>query len=194
MEMVRDGLEKLYTEEEYFALEEQALDKHDFYNGKIIKRAETNSNHNIICANILAALVNAIALKHKEYFVLTSDTKTYIPDPTNFLYPDAVVICEQIEPYPGSSTVITNPLLIVAVISTSTEPQDRTSKFYDYKKISTFKEYFLVYQSIPSVTSFFKIGEHTWQDTDAAGMDNTIYLQSVDCTIDLKKIYRGIKF
>ena len=66
MEMVRGGLEKLYTEEEYFALEEQALDKHDFYNGKIIKRAETNPIHNIICANILAALVNAIALKNTK--------------------------------------------------------------------------------------------------------------------------------
>ena len=140
--MVSDGLEKLYTEEEYFALEEQALDKHDFYNGKIIKRAETNPNHNIICANILAALVNAVALKHKKYFVLTSDTKIYIPDTTNFLYPDAVVICEQIELYPGSSTVITNPLLIVEVISTSTEQQDRTSKFYDYKKYPLLRNIF----------------------------------------------------
>ena len=126
--------------------------------------------------------------------MLTSDTKIYIPDPTNFLYPDAVVICEQIEPYPGSSTVITNPLLIVEVISPSTEQQDRTSKFYDYKKISTFKKYFLVYQSITSVTSFLKIGKHTWQDTDVDGMASTIYFQSIDCTIDLKKIYRGIKF
>ena len=126
--------------------------------------------------------------------MLTSDTKIYIPDPTNFLYPDAVVICEQIELYPGYSTVITNPLLIVEVISTSTEKQDRTSKFYDYKKIPTFKEYLLVYQSILSVTSFLKIDEHTWQDTDADGTDSTIYLRNIDCTIDLKKIYRGIKF
>ena len=126
--------------------------------------------------------------------MLTSDTKIYIPDPPNFLYPDAVVICEQIELYPGSSTVITNPLLIVEVISLPTEQQDRTGKFYNYKKIPTFKEYLLVYQSIPSVTSFLKIGEHTWQDKGADGMDNTIYLRSIDCTIDLKKIYRGIKF
>ena len=48
-----------------------------------------------------------------------------------------------------------------------------------------------MYKSIPSVTSFLKIGEHTWQDTDADGMDSTIYLQSIDWTIDLKK-YTGV--
>ena len=52
---------------------------------KIIKRAETNPTHNIICANILAALVNAIALKHTEYFMLTSDSKIYIPKLNHFI-------------------------------------------------------------------------------------------------------------
>ena len=194
MEILVDDDEKIYTVEEYLAMEEAAVEKHEFYNGKIIKMAGAKPNHNLIAGNIITALNNALELKQKEYFVLTNDSQIYVPKLNHFLYPDAIVICEEIELYPGSSTVITNPLLIVEVLSPSTEKQDRTSKFYDYKKIPTFKEYFLVFQSIPSVTSFLKVGERTWQDTDADGVESTIYLQSIDCTIELKKIYRGIKF
>ena len=68
MEMVSDGLEKLYTEEEYFALEEQALDKHDFYNGKIIKRAETNPNHNIILHKYFSSVSKCYSIKTQRIF------------------------------------------------------------------------------------------------------------------------------
>ncbi len=194
MEILVENIEKNYSIEEYLAMEDASVEKHEFYNGKIIKMAGAKPNHNIIAANIIAELIFGIQNKSKEYFVLTSDSKIYNPRFNSFLYPDAVVICEEVELYPGSSTVITNPLLIVEVLSPSTEEHDRTGKFYDYKLIPTFKEYVLVWQTIPSVTTSYKIGDRTWQDTDADGIDATIYLQSIDCTIELKKIYRGIKF
>ncbi len=194
MEILVENIEKNYTIEEYLALEDASVEKHEFYNGKIIKMSGAKPNHNIIAANIITALNNALEKKEKEYFVLTSDSKIYNPRLNSFLYPDAVVICETIELYPGSATVITNPLLIVEVLSPSTEEHDRTGKFYDYKLIPSFKEYVLVWQTIPSVTASYKIGERTWQDTEAEGLDSAVYLQSIDCTIDLKKIYRGIKF
>ncbi|MBC7888741.1 MAG: Uma2 family endonuclease [Ferruginibacter sp.] len=194
MEILVENIEKNYTIEEYLAMEEVAVEKHEFYNGKIIKMAGAKPNHNIIAANIIAELIFGTQNKSKEYFVLTGDSKIYNSRLNSFLYPDAVVICEAIELYPGSSTVITNPLLIVEVLSPSTEEHDRTGKFYDYKLIPSFKEYVLVWQTIPSVTTSYKIGERTWQDTEADGIDTTIYLQSIDCSIDLRKIYRGIKF
>lgn len=194
MGILVENIEKNYTIEEYLAMEDASVEKHEFYNGKIIKMAGAKPNHNIIAANIIAELIFGIQNKPKEYFVLTSDSKIYNPRFNSFLYPDAVVICEEVELYPGSSTVITNPLLIVEVLSPSTEEHDRTGKFYDYKLIPTFKEYVLVWQTIPSVTTSYKIGDRTWQDTDADGIDATIYLQSIDCSIELKKIYRGIKF
>ena len=52
----------------------------------------------------------------------------------------------------------------------------------------------LVTQTLPMVTASFKIGDKTWQDTDADGLEASIHLKSIDCTIELKKIYRGIKF
>jgi Uma2 family endonuclease len=185
---------KTYSIAEYLAMEDSSVEKHEFYNGKIIKMPGAKPNHNIIAANIIAELIFGTQNKPKEYFVLTSDSKIYSLRFNNFLYPDAVVICEEIELYPGSSTVITNPLLIAEVISPSTEEHDRTGKFYDYRLIPSFKEYVLVTQTLPLVTASFKIADKTWQDTDAEGLEASIYLKSIDCTIDLKKIYRGIKF
>jgi len=192
--MLVENIEKNYTIKEYLSLEDASVEKHEFYNGKIIKMSGAKPYHNIIAANIIAALINALEKNEKEYFVLTSDSKIYNPRLNSFLYPDAVVICENIELYPGSSTVITNPLLIVEVLSPSTEEHNRTGKFYDYKLIPSFKEYVLVWQTIPSVTASYKIADRTWQDTEAEGLDSSIYLQSINCSIDLKKVYRGIKF
>jgi len=194
MEMLVENIEKNYTIKEYLSLEDASVEKHEFYNGKIIKMSRAKPNHNLIAANIITALNNALEKNEKEYFVLTSDSKIYNPRLNSFLYPDAVVICENIELYPGSSTVITNPLLIVEVLSPSTEEHNRTGKFYDYKLIPSFKEYVLVWQTIPSVTASYKIADRTWQDTEAEGLDSSIYLQSINCSIDLKKVYRGIKF
>lgn len=150
--------------------------------------------HNLIAANLIAQLNIEIEKKQTNYLVLTGDTQIHIPQDNTFIYPDAVMDCEKIELHPGSETAITNPLLIVEVLSPSTAVYDRTIKFFYYKQISSFKEYVLVEQNRPSVTASFKIAEQTWQDTVATGSDAAIRLRSIDCTIALSKIYKGVAF
>jgi len=185
--------DKTYSVEDYLLIESKSFEKNEFRNGKILKMAGAKPAHNLIAANIIRHLGNALEDAPKEYLVLTSDTKVYVPRFNYFLYPDAVVVCERIELYQNSSTVITNPLLIVEVLSPSTEEYDRQGKFAYYKQIPSFKEYLLVEQKMPYVMSSFKTAEHTWQDTEADGLSSSIYLKSIDCTIDLKKIYKGVK-
>jgi Uma2 family endonuclease len=186
---------KIYTTDEYLSMEDNSIDKHEFFNGKIIKMSGANPIHNLIAVNITTQLCNEIEKKESNFLVLNSDTRIHIPKFNYFLYPDAVVVCEEIQLYQGSSTVITNPLLIVEVVlSASTEEHDRSNKFSDYKLIPSFKEYVLVAQALPWALASYKIGERTWEDTEAERLDTSIYLRSIDCTIDLKKIYRGIKF
>ena len=185
---------KTYSIGEYLTMEDSSIEKHEFFNGRIVKMPGASPIHNLIAVNMTTQLSNELEKIESNFLVLNSDTRIHIPRFNYFLYPDAVVVCEEIELYPGSSTVITNPLLIVEVLSPSTEERDRTYKFSDYKRIPSFKEYVLVTQTIPWVTASFKIGDKTWQDTDAEGLEASIYLKSIDCTIDLKKIYRGIKF
>lgn len=194
METLVENIDKAFTTEEYLTMEDAAFEKHEFFNGKIIKMPGATPFHNLIAANIITQLNISIETKGSSLLVLNSDSKIFIPKFNYFLYPDAVVICEEIELYPGSLTVITNPLLIVEVLSPSTEENDRTRKFSDYKQIPSFKEYVLIAQSMPWVSASFKIGDRTWQDTEADGLHSSILLKSIDCSIELKKIYKGIKF
>lgn len=188
------SFDKTYSIEEYLELEDRSTEKHEFRNGKIYKMPGAKPSHNLIAANIITHLNNALENSSKKYFVLTSDSKIHIPRFNSFVYPDAVVVCEQIELYPGSTTVITNPLLIVEVLSPSTEDYDRQSKFYDYKHIPSFKQYVLVEQTMPYIVASFKTAEHTWQDTEADGLEAAIYLKSIDCTLALNKIYKSVRF
>lgn len=185
---------KNYSSEEYLFMEDRSVEKHEFYNGKIIKMPGAKPLHNLIATNISTQLNNELETKPGNFFVLNSDTKIHIPRLNSFVYPDAVVLCEAIELYPGSETVITNPLLIVEVLSPSTEGFDRRDKFFYYKRIPSFKEYLLVEQEMPMITSSYKIADNTWKDTIAEGTDSSVYLQSIDCTIALSKIYKGVVF
>ena len=151
-------------------------------------------NHNLIATNTTTALSNALEEKEQNLLVLNSDTKIHIPGLRSFVYPDAVVVCEVPEFYEGREDTIMNPLLVVEVLSPSTEKYDRHTKFGHYKTLPSFQEYVLIRQNMPFVTASYKIAERTWQDTDAEGIEDTIYLRSIDITISLKRLYKGIVF
>ncbi len=190
--MQTDVIEKLYTVNEYLALEKRAKNKHEYYNGKIVRMPGASFKHNIIAANIISML-NA-ALYEKSFFVLNSDMKIHIPQLESFVYPDAVVIFEKPLFYEGRTDVVLNPLLIVEVASRSTRNYDRTTKFEYYKTLPSFKEYVLIEQTKPWVIASYKIAERTWQDTEASSLNDSIYLRSVDCTIELNRVYHGVPF
>jgi Uma2 family endonuclease len=185
--------EKTYTIEEYLKLESSSLEKLEFDHGKIIKMSGADPIHNIIAVRIMAELLYALDKKDKEYFVLNSDQKIQIPDYDQFVYPDAVVICEHIEYYPGSNAIV-NPLLIVEVLSPGTESYARSGKFIKYKSIPSFMEYVLVRQDKAWVSASYRQETHLWADTISEGLDTEIYLRSIDCSLSLKRIYRGVKF
>ena len=194
METVAENISRNYTITEYLAMEEHASEKHEYYNGKICKMPGGKFNHNLIAANIITALNNELDKRQTEHVVLNSDMKIFIPHIIAIVYPDAVVICKKPVFYEKRRDVILNPLLIVEVLSPSTEVYDRTEKFSFYKQIPSFKEYVLVEQNMPFVTASFKIAEQTWRDSIAEGTEVYIHLQSIDCTIALSKIYKGVQF
>ena len=186
--------EKLYTIAEYFEREKHSDEKWEYNDGIITKMAGATFIHNLIASNLITILNNALENKEKQYMVLNSDMKISIPKENKYVYPDAVVICEKPELYNNRQDIIVNPLLIVEVLSFGTEEYDRNGKFGAYKTIPSFQEYVMVKQYAPAVTASYKIADRTWQDTDAEGVDQTIYLRSLDVTLDLKRIYKGVTF
>lgn len=184
-------LPKRFTIEEYFDFEEKSLEKHEFNNGKIVKMAGASYNHNKIVANVITAL--SIALENRiECTVLPSDIKIHVPKIRQFIYPDAVVICEEPMFYEGRTDTIINPLLVVEVLSDGTADYDRGGKFLKYRMIPSFKEYVLISQDAHFVSSFYQTEPRTWKETISENVLQNIHLQSLNIEISLARIYKGV--
>lgn len=185
---------QLFTLEEYLRMEEHATEKHTFENGKIKIMPGGTANHNEISANAITALSNAVRQLALKFRVFSSDMKIRIPYNNKILYPDALVIAEKPEFYEARKDIITNPLLIVEVISPSSEAGDRGSKFHDYRTITTFKEYLLLWQDEAFATLATRQSNDLWRMTDIQGLDQHIQLESIGCTINMADLYFNIEF
>src|SRR6476660_3980119 len=84
---------KIYTISEYFRLEEKAKNKHEYFNGNIVKMPGASFVHNQIAVNVMTTL--AVALYNKNFIVLNSDMKIHIPQLESVVYPVAVVVFEK---------------------------------------------------------------------------------------------------
>jgi Uma2 family endonuclease len=184
--------EKLYSFEEYLEMEAKSEVKHEFHNGKLIPMAGGTLNHSIIANNIGALLFAFFMANSKNCSAANSDLKVYLPSTNRGVYPDVTVYCGEPEFYLGKKTIITNPLLVVEVLSEETAEYDRTTKFDNYSSIPSFREYVLAAQDKPFVEAFFLHDPETalWKISRASGLDASITLHSTGCTLALKDIYR----
>lgn len=185
---------KLYTHEEYLRFEETAQHKNEFYKGLIIPMAGAKATHNEISANVVTALKNIVRPLKTIYRVYTSDQKVRIDAENTTVYPDALVICEKPEFWNGREDIIVNPLVIVEVLSKSTENYYRGGKFMLYQRLTSFREYVVVEQHTPLVESWYQIKENTWQKTAAHGLESTLSLRSLGVTLRLDEVYEHILF
>ncbi len=185
-------IQKRYSIQEYLEMEEKSLEKQEFHNGKIVEMPGGTANHSLIATNITTAL--GIALDDTNYIVLNSDVKIHISKIRQFVYPDAIVIAEVFEFYENRKDIIVNPLLVVEVLSSSTEDYDKNQKFLKYRMIPSFKEYVLVSQDEHEVSTFFRKEENLWHETNVNGVTQSIDLQALNISIPLAKIYKNVKF
>jgi Uma2 family endonuclease len=184
--------QRYYTREEYLALEETAEYKSEYHDGEIIAMTGGTTNHNSIIVNLIAHL--KFGLRGSNYKLFTSDVRLWIPRYRRYVYPDVMVI--QGEPvYEGSGTTeVTNPLLIVEVLSNSTRNYDRGDKFDYYRSIPEFREYILIDQYKFQVEQLVKTAEGKWSLTYYESSDAILVLDSIDFQMPLTDIYERIEF
>ena len=183
---------KVYTLEEYFELEEKALYKSEFINGKISPMAGGTINHNTLCGTIYALLFMLYFNSEEEISIHNSDQKIYIPDYNRSVYSDSCAIVGKTITYNKGDQAILNPTLIIEVASKSTEKYDRTGKFRLYQTLPSFKEYVLISQTTPVIEVFLKIDENKWQMTSYVGLDKTVAIESLGVTLKMADIYKKI--
>ena len=181
-----------YTVEEYLALEEVSEVKQEFAEGEIFVRAGANYRHSITTVNIVAELHNAT--KKRDCQTFDSDMKVWIEKADAFLYPDASVVCGDPEFLDEKKTALKNPVLVVEVLSASTEAYDRGEKFQKYMNLPSLQEYVIISQHSPRVEVFRK-DDGEWRSfRHFFGLDAIAELKSIGVSIPLAEIYYQVQF
>lgn len=181
-----------YTPEEYLELEEKASDKNEYRDGEIISMTGGTTNHNKLALNLATSL--NVALNDLDYDIYIGDVKLWIPRYREFTYPDVMVIEGQPVYYSANTTIVTNPVLIVEVLSKSTKDYDRGDKFLYYRSIPEFKEYILIDQTKYYVMQYVKTSENQWILTEYETEDAMINLSSINVELSLKQLYKKVNF
>ena len=183
-----------YTLAEFLRREERSQDLNEYYDGLIIKKTMARGPHNIIGMNIGAALKVAVKSLDKKYIVSGLQQLVYLPELNFGLYPDVIVIAEKPEYWDNNQVLLTNPIVIIEVLSRSTKKYDRTEKFNEYKTIPSFQEYILIDQNKCHVESRFREEQNLWRDTIINDIEKSIQLKSINCCVELSDIYENIEF
>lgn len=187
--------ERLYTIEEYLAMEENSLVNHEFDNGKLIPMAGGTPPHSEIKASIVMVLGILARQSKKSCRVFNSDIRIHIPAFNKGVMPDAVVVVGKanfsIEHPVG---LLLNPTLIVEVLSDGSESYDRGEKFARYRTLPSFEEYVLVSQNAPRVETFVKQNGRWFINETAEGLDAKVELVTLGIKMPLKEIYWNVSF
>ena len=183
---------RLYSPEEYLELEEAAEYKSEYRDGEIIAMTGGTTNHNRIALNMSIAL--CLAFKGQKYDVFMGDVRLWILKRRFYTYPDVMVICGQPEYYSDRRDTITNPQVIVEVLSKSTKAYDRSGKFDAYKTIPSFQEYILIDQSKIQIEQYFKTANKRWSYREYDEEDTALAFNSFELEVPISDIYEKVNF
>jgi Uma2 family endonuclease len=183
-----------YSVEEYLRLEADAVEKHEYRDGEIVAMAGGSYEHSLIIANLIGEVRNR--LKGGPCRVFDSNLRIRLARTTLYTYPDASVICGelQFDPKDRNRTTVLNPRVVIEVLSPATEAYDRGEKFRGYLGLESLREYVLLSQHTPLMETYFRRGDGTWLFTPAPGLDAVAKLRSLDVELPLAEVYAGVQF
>ena len=183
---------RYYTPEEYLALEEVAEYKSEYHDGEIIPVTGGTTNHNEIAGNFYSHF--KFAFRGQNYRIYMGDVRLWIPRYRRYTYPDVMVI-QGAPVYEGAgTTTVTNPSLIVEVLSKSTTNYDQGDKFRYYRSMAEFREYILIDQYSFHIEQFSKNIAGKWVLTEYEGEDSLLVLDSIKFQISLNEVYQRVDF
>lgn len=180
------------TIQQYFALEETADIKHEYYRGSISAMTGASARHNLIVANIIATLHGQ--LRGSSCRVFPSDLRLKIEQTGLYTYPDISVICGTIQFDEGRQDTVSNPIVLIEVLSPSTENYDRGKKFEHYRTIEPLQEYIVVAQDRVHIEHYIRQDQHRWLLVDFLAVDQVVKIGAINCELPLESVYEYVVF
>lgn len=173
---------------EYLEWERQQLDKHEFHHGEVFAMAGGSPRHNFL-ANALGAELRA-ATRQLGCSVFSSDQRIAAEPSKRYVYADAVVVCGPFESEPEARDVLSNPTVVVEVLSASTEAYDRGLKWEAYQNLTSLTDYLLVSQAQPRVEHFRREADGSWRYSVHRAGDAITLANGAQVAVD--PIYEGV--
>ena len=190
-EPVHSYQKKFYSIQEYLEMEKDSFEKHEYYKGEIFAMAGAGPRHNVISVNIITALANA--LKGKSCQPYGSDMRIHIPENSLFTYPDISIICGEIITSKENEETVTQPTVIIEILSPATKNYDRGEKFMLYRAIPALKEYILIDSESIHAEHFAINKEGLWQLKEHNNPEEKISIETVNIQLMMQDVYERTK-
>jgi Uma2 family endonuclease len=181
-----------FTPKEYLTIERQADYKSEYLCGEIYAMAGATPTHNIITANVIRELGNR--LKGTPCTTYASDMKVRTDAGGLFAYPDVTVGCGEPVFHDERGDVLTNPTIIVEVLSSSTADYDRSTKWEHYREIPSLQDYLMIAQETPRVEHYGRRSPDQWLFTTITNLEGHVILATHGLTLPLAEIYDRVVF
>lgn len=170
---------------DYLAMEEASGTKHEYVHGQVFAMAGGTPEHSRLAAALIREF--GAALRGKPCNVFTSDARVRVESTNRSTYPDVTVVCGKVAPASDDPHAITNPVVIVEVLSDETEADDRGDKFAHYRRLPSLREYILVSERARRIETYRRDGAR-WILTEASDGEH-IRLESLDVAVAVTDVY-----
>jgi len=180
------------TETAYLDLERKADFKSEFFDGEMFAMAGGSPAHSLIATNLAGEFRDK--LKGRPCVPYNSDLRLKVEHTGLYTYPDLSVICGPLRFADAGQDTVTNPSLLVEVLSDSTESYDRGAKFHNYVQIPTLRACLLVSQHEPRIEQFTRQENGPWLWHEVAGLDATLEIPALQMTIALAEVFANVPF
>ncbi len=177
------------TPEAYLASERRAKYKSEYIHGEILAMSGASRAHNIITVDITTEL--NIQLRPRGCEVYSGDMRVRTNPTGSYFYPDVVIVCDEPHFEDNVFDTLLNPILVVEVLSPSTEVYDKGEKFAHYQELASLREYVLVSQDRIRVEHYRLMGTQ-WVGKEFHTPEDVLLLDSIECKLPLRDIYARV--
>lgn len=190
--MVALASQKYASPPQYLEGEAQAETRSEYWNGEIVAIAGDSPAHNRILRNLTRRLGNQLDGSACEPYA--SETRVRVPECSAYFYPDALIVCGNVQLEEGQLETILNPTVIMEILSPATESADRVRKFACYRTLVSLQFYVLIQQDAPAIDLYVRQPDNRWLLIPLTGPEATFTLESLGISLPFAEIYQGVDF
>ena len=177
------------TETQYFAIAEASLEKLEYLDGEVYAMSGGTAMHALIAINVATGLKARLGVGGCRVF--SSDLRIHCLETGLYTYPDLSVVCGPLQYLGARRDTITNPVVVVEVLSPSTEAYDRGEKFEHYRRIASLRHYVVVASERAHVERFDRCDDGSWSLRDCVDF---ISIPALNATLPLAELYAEVEF